>query len=103
MDNPLLTGQQAMQRLEREQSGLYAGSLPTTPQRRIGEWRIAHAERVVGQQMGAIDELTRPPKYWNRSEREQKGLLVAFTTAKRCRIRFNDIVLTILFNLCVRI
>jgi hypothetical protein len=23
-------------------------------QRRMGEWRIAHAEQVVGQQMGAI-------------------------------------------------
>jgi len=33
--------------------GLYLGSLRTL-QRRMGEWRISHAEQVVGQQMGAI-------------------------------------------------
>ena len=33
--------------------GLYLGSLRTL-QRRRGEWRITHAEQVVGQQMGAI-------------------------------------------------
>jgi len=32
---------------------LYLGSLRTL-QRRMGEWRITHAEQVVGQQMGAI-------------------------------------------------
>jgi hypothetical protein len=32
---------------------LYLGSLRTL-QRRMGEWRISHAEQVVGQQMGAI-------------------------------------------------
>jgi hypothetical protein len=53
MANPLLTGQQAMQRLGREQPGLYGGSLRTL-QRRMAEWRVAHAEQVVGQQMGAI-------------------------------------------------
>lgn len=31
----------------------YLGSLRTL-QRRMGEWRITHAEQVVGQQMGAI-------------------------------------------------
>ena len=51
--DPLLTGQQAMQRLEHEHPGLYLGSLSTF-QRRMGEWRITHAEQVVGQQMGAI-------------------------------------------------
>lgn len=53
MADPLLTGQQAMQRLEREQPGLYGGSLRTL-QRRMAEWRVAHAAQVVGQQMGAI-------------------------------------------------
>ncbi len=53
MADPLLTGQQAMQRLESEKPGLYGGSLRTL-QRRMAEWRIAHAEQVVGQQMGAI-------------------------------------------------
>lgn len=53
MADPLLTGQQAMQRLEQEHPGLYLGSLRTL-QRRMGEWRITHAEQVVGQQMGAI-------------------------------------------------
>jgi hypothetical protein len=72
-----------MQRLERDQAGLHAGSLPTL-QRRIGEWRIAHAERVLGRQMGAIHEPTRPPTYWTRSNRDQKGLLVAFITTERC-------------------
>lgn len=71
MDDPLRTGHQAMQPLEGEQPGLYAGSLPTL-QRRIGEWRIAQAERVVGQQMGAIHELTRSPKYWIRSKMEKR-------------------------------
>jgi hypothetical protein len=55
MADPLLTGQQALQRLQREQPGLCGGSLRTL-QRRMGEWRIAHAERVVGQQMEAIQE-----------------------------------------------
>ena len=53
VDPSLLTGQQAMQRLEQEHPGLYLGSLRTL-QRRRGEWRITHAEQVVGQQMGAI-------------------------------------------------
>jgi hypothetical protein len=51
----LLTGQQALQRLQREQPGLYGESLRTL-QRQMGEWRIAHAEMVFGQQMGAIQE-----------------------------------------------
>jgi len=55
MADPLLTCQQAMQRLEQEHPGLYLGSLRTL-QRRMGEWRITHAEQVVGQQMGAIRE-----------------------------------------------
>jgi hypothetical protein len=42
-----------MQRLEQEHPGLYLGSLRTL-QRRMGEWRISHAEQVVVQQMGAI-------------------------------------------------
>jgi hypothetical protein len=37
-----LTGQQAMQRLEREHPGLYAGSVRTL-QRWMGDWHIAHA------------------------------------------------------------
>jgi len=53
MADPLLTGQQAMQRLEQEHPGLYLGSLRTL-QRRMGEWRVSHAEQVVGQPMGAI-------------------------------------------------
>jgi hypothetical protein len=53
MADPLITGQQAMQRLEQEHPGLYLGSLRML-QRRMGEWRITHAEQVVGQQMGAI-------------------------------------------------
>jgi hypothetical protein len=53
MADPLLTGQQAMQRLEQEHPGLYLGSLRTL-QRRMGEWRITHDEQVLGQQMGAI-------------------------------------------------
>jgi hypothetical protein len=53
MADPLLTGQQAMQRLEQEHPGLYLGSLRTW-QRRMGEWRVTHAEQVLGQQMGAI-------------------------------------------------
>jgi hypothetical protein len=51
--DPLLTGQQAMQRLEHEHPGLYLGSLSTF-QRRMGEWRVTHAEQVIGQQMRAI-------------------------------------------------
>ena len=42
-----------MCRAVREQPGLYLGSLRTL-QRRMGEWRVTHAEQVVGQQMGAI-------------------------------------------------
>jgi len=53
MADPLLTGQQAMQRLEQEHPDLYLGSLRTL-QRRMGEWRITHAEQVVDQQMEAI-------------------------------------------------
>jgi hypothetical protein len=53
MADPLLTGQKAMKRLEQEHPGHYLGSLRTL-QRRMGEWRITHAEQVVGQQMGAI-------------------------------------------------
>jgi hypothetical protein len=53
MTDPLLTGQQAMQRLEQEHAGLYLCSLRTL-QRRIDGWRMTHAEKVVGQQMGAI-------------------------------------------------
>ena len=40
--DPLLTGQQAMQRLDREQPGLYGGSLRTL-QRRMTDWRVANA------------------------------------------------------------
>ena len=39
MADPLLIGQQAMQRLEQEQPGLYGGSLRTLP-RRMAEWRV---------------------------------------------------------------
>jgi hypothetical protein len=53
MADPLLSGQQAKKLLEQEHPGLYLGSLRTL-QRRMGEWRITHAEQVVGQQMGAI-------------------------------------------------
>ena len=53
--DPLLTGQQAMQRLEREQPGLYGGSLRTL-QRRMTDWRVANAEQVVGMQMEAFQE-----------------------------------------------
>jgi len=53
--DPLLTGKQAMQRLEREQPGLYGGSLRTL-QRRMTLWRVAHAEKVVGMQMEAFQE-----------------------------------------------
>jgi len=53
MANPMLTGQQVLQRLDREQPGLYGGSLRTL-QRRMADGRVAHAEQVVGQQMGAI-------------------------------------------------
>jgi hypothetical protein len=53
--DPLLTGKQAMQRLEREQPGLYSGSLRTL-QRRMTDWRVANAEQVVGMQMGAFQE-----------------------------------------------
>ncbi|MFN7894580.1 MAG: hypothetical protein ACK5Q6_00225 [Cyanobacteriota bacterium] len=53
MADPLLKGQQAMQRLEQDYPGLYLGSLHTL-QRRMGEWRVTHAEQVVGQQMEAI-------------------------------------------------
>ncbi len=56
MADPMLTGQQAMHRLEREQPGLYGGSLRAL-QRRMAEWRVAHAEQVMGQQMGAIRDL----------------------------------------------
>jgi hypothetical protein len=55
MADPMLTGQQAMHRLEREEPGLYVGSLRTL-QRRMADWRVAHAEQVMGQQMGAIQE-----------------------------------------------
>ena len=51
--DPLLTGKQEMQRLEHEQPGLYGGSLRTL-QRRMTAWRVAHAEQVVGMQMGAF-------------------------------------------------
>jgi hypothetical protein len=47
MADPLLTGQQTMQRLEQEHPGLYLGSLRTL-QSRMGQWRISHAEQVVG-------------------------------------------------------
>jgi len=53
--DPLLTGQQAMQRLDREQPGLYGGSLRTL-QRRMTNWRVANAEQVVGMQMEAFQE-----------------------------------------------
>ena len=53
MADPLLTCEQAMQRLEQEHPGLYLGSLRTL-QRRMGEWRVTHAEQVAGQQMEAI-------------------------------------------------
>jgi hypothetical protein len=53
--DPLLTGKQAMQRLEREEPGLYGGSLRTL-QRRMTDWRVAHAEQVVGMQMGVFQE-----------------------------------------------
>ena len=53
--DPLLTGQQAMQRLDREQPGLYGGSLRTL-QRRMTDWRVANAEQVVGMQMEAFQE-----------------------------------------------
>jgi len=86
MDDPLRTGQQAMQRLEGEQPGLYAGSLPAL-QRRIDEWRIAQAERVVGQQMGAIHEPTRSPTYWIRSKME-KGSFGSFYC---CEMLLNQI------------
>ena len=55
MADPSLTGQQAMQRLEREQPGLYGGSLRTL-QRRMTDWRVANAEQVVGMQMEAFQE-----------------------------------------------
>jgi hypothetical protein len=51
MDDPLLTGKQAVQRLERELPDLSAG-IQRTLQQRMGEWLIAHGERVVGQQRG---------------------------------------------------
>ena len=53
--DPLLTGKQAMQRLEREQLGIYSGSLRTL-QRRVTDWRVANAEQVVGMQIGAFQE-----------------------------------------------
>ena len=53
--DPLLTGQQALQRLEREQPGLYGGSLRTL-QRRLTGWRVANAEQVVSMQMEAFQE-----------------------------------------------
>jgi SUMO ligase MMS21 Smc5/6 complex component len=53
--DPLLTGKQAMQKLEREQPGLYGGSLRIL-QRRMTDWRVAHAEQVVGMQMEAFQE-----------------------------------------------
>ena len=53
--DPLLTGQQAMQRLEHEQPGLYGGSLRTL-QRRMTSWRVANAEQVVSMQMEAFQE-----------------------------------------------
>ncbi|MEY4807799.1 MAG: hypothetical protein RLZZ206_2188, partial [Cyanobacteriota bacterium] len=53
--DPLLTGRQAMQRLDREQPGLYGGSLRTL-QRRMTGWRVANAEQVVGMQMEAFQE-----------------------------------------------
>jgi hypothetical protein len=75
MADPLLTGKQAMQRLEQDHPGLYLGSLRTL-QRRMGEWRVTHAEQVVGQQMGAIRDQEniqlnskRPP----RSRRQLDG------------------------------
>lgn len=42
-------------RLEREGAGLYVGSLRTL-KRRMAAWQVAHAEQVMGQQMGAIQE-----------------------------------------------
>ena len=42
-------------RLEREGPGLYVGSLRTL-KRRMADWRVTHAEQVMGQQMGAIQE-----------------------------------------------
>ncbi len=68
MADPLLTGQQAMQRLESEKPGLYGGSLRTL-QRRMAEWRIAHAEQVVSQQMGAIRD--QENNQLNRKKKEQ--------------------------------
>ncbi len=52
----LVNGEQAMQRLEREQPGLYGGSVLTL-QRRMAKRRLAHDEQVVGQQMAAIRDL----------------------------------------------
>jgi hypothetical protein len=62
MADPLLTGQQAMQRLEQGHPGLYLGSLRTL-QRRMGEWRVTHAEQVVGQHMGAIRDQENSQRY----------------------------------------
>jgi hypothetical protein len=53
--DPLLTGKQAMQRLECEQPGFYSGSLRTL-QRRMTDWNVANAEKLVGVQMGALQE-----------------------------------------------
>lgn len=67
--DPLLTGKQAMQRLEREQPGLYDGSLRTL-QRRMTDWRVANAEQVVGMQMEAFQE--QENNQLNRKERPKQ-------------------------------
>ena len=51
MADPLLTGQQAMQRLEQEHPGLYLGSLRTL-QRRMGEWRVTQPNRWSASRWG---------------------------------------------------
>jgi hypothetical protein len=53
MVDPLLTGQQAMHLLEHEHPGLNLDSMSIL-QRRMGAWRVTHAEQVVGQRMGKI-------------------------------------------------
>ena len=71
--DPLLTGQQAMQRLEQEHPGLYLGSLRKL-QRRMGEWRVTHAEQLIGQQMGAIRNQENSQLNSNKSLRTKRQL-----------------------------
>lgn len=66
--DPMLTCQQDLLRLEREQPGLYGGSLRTL-QRRMADWRVAHAGQVGDPADGGDPRLGEQPDEKNQEQR----------------------------------